>query len=108
MDDKTKKLRDRIAELQFEMKIAENNLDHIVQNCNHAFDKTIYDPIHTPAYTIPGDMPGTMGVDFRGPCYVEAKTEKRWRRECTRCGKIEYTTNVKQNITEEPNWLKNY
>jgi hypothetical protein len=58
----------------------------------HQWGDTIYDPIREEAYTIPGDPPGTMGIDWRGPTPVPAKTTDRWSRTCNRCGRTETTT----------------
>ena len=66
--------------------------------------KTIYDPIYHAAYTCPGDPPGTMGVDWRGPVHVPSKTIPKWRRTCDLCGKIEETQRTNDVVTKEPKW----
>ncbi|MDD5192558.1 MAG: hypothetical protein PHH54_00690 [Candidatus Nanoarchaeia archaeon] len=83
---------------------ARNELRDYERRCQHEYSKTIYDPIYTSAYTIPGDKPGTMGVDWRGPTYVSAKTEPRWKRTCTRCGLEQITTRAKDSITKIPDF----
>lgn len=45
-----------------------------------------------------------MGVDWRGPTYVEPKTEKRWKRTCRICGEVEYTTKTTTQVTERPSF----
>ena len=104
MKPEAKQLRDRVAELRKELSGAEKDLGDIVQSCQHQYGPTIYDPIYTKAYTIPGDVPGTMGVDWRGPVDVPAHTEKRWKRDCGLCGEEEYTTRVNQEVKETPHW----
>jgi len=53
------------------------------------------DHIYHKAYTYPGDAPGTMGVDHCGPIDVPPRTEERWKRTCTICGKVEITKQTK-------------
>jgi hypothetical protein len=45
-----------------------------------------------------------MGGNWRGPCYVPAYTEKRWKRVCKKCGKVEYTQQTEKHTTETPKW----
>ncbi|MBI4918712.1 hypothetical protein HY837_02190 [archaeon] len=104
MKSEIKQLRDKFERSKKEFDSTKEDLERVVNSCKHQFGKTIPDHIHYPAYTIPGDPPGTMGVDRRGPCYVDAKTEKRWKRICDVCGKVEYTSTVKQKIEELPEW----
>lgn len=91
MKPNAQNLRDKVDKLHKEFAEAKKELGDMVRNCQHQYCEAVYDPIHTKAYTIPGDPPGTMGVDRQLPCYVPAKTEKRWRRECELCGDIQYT-----------------
>lgn len=104
MKPEIRQLRERVERNEREFLAAKKALDGLVESCMHQFGETIPAHIYTPAYTIAGDPPGTMGVDRRGPCYVEAKTEKRWKRICDLCGKEEYTTQIKQKIEELPAW----
>jgi len=69
-------------------------------NGNHNWGQPKYDPIHHEAYTSPGDRPGTMGVDWRGPTYVPARTEDRWVRECRDCGLKQTTKYSTKKVTE--------
>ena len=78
--------------------IADNlqrQLAEMERACQHDWTDAEYDPDYQDAYTYPGDPPGTMGVDWRGPVHVPAKTTKRWRRTCTKCGLVQSTTKVK-------------
>jgi hypothetical protein len=104
MKTEAKQLRDKVAKLEKEFTEAKKDLEQLVGTCQHQFGETLYDPIETPAYTYPGDPPGTMGVDWRGPCHVPAQTEKQWKRICELCGEVEYTKRVKQKTEEEPDW----
>ena len=99
----TNNLRDKIAKLQKELTESKNRLSTIVSTCQHQYGKPIYDPVHTEAYTIPGDPPGTMGVDWRGPVHVPAKTEEKWKRICELCGHIQYTEKTKP-VANEPDF----
>ena len=77
-------------------------LSRIDRECQHVWGETIPDHIYHKAYTIPGDPPGTMGVDWRGDCHVPAKTEKRWKRVCKKCGKVEHTSRTTKKEVETP------
>lgn len=99
---KRREIEADIIRYRAEMEVAEEELRQLEANCDHDWGPTAPNHIHHPAYTIPGDKPGTMGVDFRGPCHVSAKTEKRWTRVCSKCEKIEHTSNTTQRTTEEP------
>jgi hypothetical protein len=70
--------------------------------CQHAWGPTFYKPIHEEAYEIPGDPPGTMGVDWRGPTYVPAKTTPQWERTCKTCGLVQKTTQSKPSGHQTP------
>jgi len=62
----------------------------------HKWGAIQYIPIEHPAYQTKGDPPGTMGVDWQGPCYIPASTDKRWSRTCAACGKVEITTSTRK------------
>jgi len=106
MEPKAKELRDKAEESQREYERAKTQLDRYEASCSHEFSETVYDPVYHPAYTCPGDPPGTMGVDWRGPVHVPAETEDRWRRECNRCGLVEHTTLAKEEVKVKkiPRW----
>lgn len=59
--------------------------------CRHSWGTVKYVPEHHEGYTIPGDPPGTMGVDWRGPCEVAPTTTRRWERACATCGLVQRT-----------------
>jgi len=92
----------KLLRLQEEMKEAEQALNYTVSRCNHRWGDTFPDHIYHEGYTIPGDAPGTMGVDWRGPCYVNSSTEYRWKRQCTICGKVETTTRTTDRVEKIP------
>lgn len=104
MKPEAKQLRDKVAETQQKLSKLEKDLANLVSSCKHQFSATIYDPIITPAYHISGDPPGTMGVDWQGPMDVPEHVEKRWRITCEYCGETKYTTQIKQEIKEIPDW----
>jgi len=95
MKPDAEQLRERVLRLTRELAEADGALAHVVQTCQHQYGQPVYDPIHHKAYTIPGDPPGTMGVDWRGPCYVPAETIRRWKKVCTLCGDTRYTQNTR-------------
>jgi len=89
--NEAKELRSRIEQNETQLRYDRERLAALYRRCSHQWGDIIYDPIYHEAYTSPGDPPGTMGVDWRGPTHVPAQTIKRWRRVCKLCGKVEET-----------------
>ena len=83
--------REEIKKLQAELEAKVRELERIIKNCKHVWSEPKYVPEHHEAYTIPGDPPGTMGSDWRGPCEVPARTIKKWVRRCSECGTEQVT-----------------
>ena len=77
-------------------KALREQLDAARRACRHSWTEVKYVPEHHEGHTIPGDPPGTMGVDWRGPCYVPATTTRRWERTCTACGLTQRTEATKK------------
>jgi hypothetical protein len=84
-------LRGEIVALEYNLNSKKKLLEREVQKCNHQWTGAIADHVYHEGYRIPGDPPGTMGVDWRGPVDVSPKTERRWRRVCRTCGLTQYT-----------------
>ena len=95
-------MRERVAKLETDLKEAKSALSLYVSGCRHSWGKVESAHIYEKSYTIPGDPPGTMGVDWRGPTYVPAKETKRWKRVCSECGEEEFTTRTEQHVTHTP------
>ena len=98
----TQSLRNKIAQLKSDLVSAEQELAHRVSTCHHGWSKPEAAHIYRKGYQVDGDPPGTMGIDWRGPFWVEAKTTKRWKRTCEHCGEIQYTSDTTKHVTEEP------
>ena len=98
----TQALRNKVAQLKQDLATAERELAYKVSICNHDWSKPEADHIYEKGYRIDGDPVGTMGIDWRGPTYVDAKTTKRWKRTCRHCDEVQYTSNTTQEITEHP------
>ncbi len=98
-------LRNKLERTKLDFEKATRELEIYEKSCKHDYVEK-YNPIYHPSMTLPGDPPGTMGVDWRGPCYVPARTEERWERECTLCGKVEYTDRFIEDkkITKKASW----
>lgn len=105
MEQKARELRALTERLAEQTRSANYELESFERSCQHQWGKAVYDPIYRKSYIIPADRPGTMGVD-RIPydTFVPAKTTDRWRRECERCGKQEYTGNVQIQETKIPDF----
>lgn len=98
-------LREEIKELELKLSDSKSRLNQMEQECHpHVWGEVEYTPEHQEAYTIPGDPPGTMGVDWRPDCPVPAQTTKKWTRTCKRCGKEQVTTRTSEKKIEEPAW----
>ncbi len=97
MDPTARDARQRQKRLEEQLEGARHEVGRIERACPHHYTIT-YVPIYHEGHECPGDPPGTMGVDWRGPVYVPPHTEDRWRRYCDRCGKEEYTTHARTEI----------
>ena len=107
MENKARELIEQANRFATEANMAQEELQTYQDNCRHVWGETKYTPIHHKGYTIPGDKPGTMGVDYRGPCYVEPRTEDRWTRECNICGLEQITSKADKKpveIVKVPRW----
>jgi hypothetical protein len=82
----------------------EETLARMENQCQHRWSEAKYTPEHHESYTIPGDEPGTMGVDFRGPMYVPPSETPKWTRTCLECGKIQITTASKTQEKKIPDF----
>jgi hypothetical protein len=71
-------------------------------SCQHQWGKVKWAGERREGYTIPGDAPGTMGVDWRGPTHVPPTTIDRWERTCEICGKTEQTDRTETRETKVP------
>ena len=105
MNQKIKQLRDNVTRLTEDLEKAKALLKTETYNCDHDWSPPVSAHIYEPGYTIPGDPPGTMGIDWRGPTYVDAKTTKRWKRTCSICGEIQYTNEIVKTVVENPIFL---
>lgn len=77
-------------------------LRNLRATCSHDWEEPKYTPKIREAYTIEGDPPGTMGIDWRGPQHVPRKEIPVWTRTCRRCGTTETTTKVTEKVTTAP------
>jgi hypothetical protein len=95
-------LRKEIELLAGTLEQKKRELERGVSCCHHDFTQAVADHQYTEGYTIPGDAPGTMGVDWRGPCYVPSSTKHQWKRTCRTCGKVEITNKTDEVVTRTP------
>ena len=97
-----RQIRILIRETEARLQECKADLARMEASCRHQWGEAVHCPIIEKAYTAPGDPPGTMGVDWRGPTYVPAKTTNQWSRTCKLCDKVEFTTNVNKSTVESP------
>lgn len=95
------KLRLLVEQQQQDLSESKARLAELEKNCSHSWGQSIAAHIYHEAYAAPGDVPGTMGVDYRGPVHVPSRTENRWKRVCSRCGKVEYTSQTQDVVIEK-------
>ncbi|HWP61378.1 MAG TPA: hypothetical protein VN495_02145 [Candidatus Paceibacterota bacterium] len=100
--ERVRRLRGEIADLERDLRIKKSALEHTQGNCNHRWGEVVYDPKVRAGYTSPGDPPGTMGIDWRGPTYVPREETPRWRRTCGSCDLTQYTENTTEHVTKNP------
>jgi hypothetical protein len=102
MTPEARELRAAVASLEMQLERARERLAQYERLCPHDWAESVYEPIVREAHTIPGDPPGTMGVDWRGPTSVPRREEPRWRRTCKRCGLVQETRHVKDEVKKVP------
>ena len=102
MNTRAQELERTISEEAAKLKQAEAELAGIHRSCQHNWGQVVYCPEHIPAYDIPGDPPGTMGVDWRPGCHVNAQTINKWSRTCQLCGLTKKTTETEQHVSHAP------
>lgn len=86
-----KKLETQIQSLQKSLQRHYSDLRSLEATCRHVWGETKCTPIEKEGYRVPGDPPGTMGVDRREDFYVAPQTIPQWTRICDKCGKVEIT-----------------
>jgi hypothetical protein len=92
-------MRKSLAAAEDQVKSLRTRLETAERQCGmkcHNWDKVQYTPIETKGYQTQGDPPGTMGIDWQGPQWIEATCTKQWTRTCKSCGKTETTQRVKK------------
>lgn len=95
-------LRTEVENCQFALNKATAKLNDVIESCTHNWSDPVSAHEYIPGYTILGDPPGTCGVDWRGPCYVDARIIKKWKRQCEICGEVQLTENITQEVIEHP------
>jgi hypothetical protein len=95
-------LIDFIQRRESDLKLIKATLERKQASCQHDWPEPKYAPIVKPAYEHPGDPPGTMGVDWRGPVWIPRQETPRWSRKCRKCLKVEETYNAKDDVRKVP------
>ncbi|HOX29760.1 MAG TPA: hypothetical protein PLR75_01245 [Candidatus Pacearchaeota archaeon] len=96
------KLNREIEELSRNLESAKERLNVIQRSCFHKWGPIRYDPIVVEAHTLPGDKPGTHGVDWQGPVYVSRKETPRWTRQCEICDLVQITDKTEERKVVKP------
>lgn len=105
----TDKVLDEVRQLEREVEEAErvkvgaeNRIKYLQRQCVHDWGEVMYDQVVREAFTSPGDPPGTMGIDWRGPTYHPREERRRWKRVCRKCGLMEYTERTQEKVEHTP------
>lgn len=93
VNDEIKQLQERARKAQEELLAAEGELSRRQSSCQHSWDQAVSDPeeISIPSfshYEACGSGPNPI-------CKLSKGTKPRWSRVCPKCGKVEYTYEVK-------------
>ena len=96
------RLKLEIVELSRKLESAKERLNVIQGSCSHKWGPIRYDPIVVGAHTLPGDKPGTHGVDWRGPVDVPRKETPRWTRQCAICDLVQITDKTEERKVVTP------
>ena len=100
IEPEARALRSRAEELRTQLADVENSLKGYVTRCPHSFNVS-YDPVYHKGYTVPA---WKAGSDSTPEFYVSSRTEERWKRECGKCGLVEYTMQTEAEVTKKPKW----
>jgi len=85
MELQPKILRAKIFQLEEELWMLKENLKKAEGACEHKFSEVKYDPYSQPDYT-------NSSLSFPPhPDKINMKYVDRWKRECSLCGRVEYT-----------------
>ena len=98
----TDELLARIKEADEDLKNFQHILHQRQLNCEHNWSDPVYDPIVREGYEHPGDPPGTMGVDWRGPTWVPREEKPRWKRVCSKCKLEQETRSTRNDVKKVP------
>ena len=100
IEPEARKLRDGAEELREQLAEVESAVKGYVSRCSHSFTVS-YDPIYHKGYNVPA---WHAGSDSTPEFYVSASTEQRWKRECGKCGLVEYTMRTEAEVHKKPVW----
>jgi hypothetical protein len=102
MNPRVPELEREIAQHEQALTRARGELSRIRAACRHPWPAPVYTPQYIEGYTTPGDPPGTMGIDWRGPVHVPSKTIPKWTRTCPECGLTQVTERTQDHVTKSP------
>ena len=99
MDSTIEQMRREVATAESQLQSLKDRLERKVRECKmsgHNWGPVKYEPIETKGYQTQGDPPGTMGVDWQGPMWIEPTCTKQWSRTCNICGHKETTQSTRK------------
>jgi hypothetical protein len=95
-------LEQDIDRIKAELREREAALQDLQRRCPHNWGKVEYTPEIHEGYQDPGDPPGTMGVDWRGPMWVPRQEIPIWSRKCSECGLVQETMRTRDETKKIP------
>ena len=95
-------LEQEIIQLEADLRERKAALQGLQSRCPHVWGETRYTPEVHEGYQDQGDPVGTMGVDWRGPCWIPRQEIARWSRRCSECGLVQQTKRTRDEIKKIP------
>jgi hypothetical protein len=101
MTIRSNELRERRAALRRQLQSTEAELEQIERFCQHDWELAVYKPIQRPG----GHVEAVHAGSDSTPAFdYPPETLPRWRRTCRKCGRIEETERIEEEVTKKPRW----
>lgn len=98
------KLRKEIPQLEAQLKLAKESLQRNESQCRHVWSEPARTSVSQVEERIDWNRPIHQGSDFwYGSTYAQVSVPA-WTRTCSVCGKVEQTTNTKDQVTKVPSF----
>lgn len=105
MHDVARNFRRQKERLERELEHVKSQIINMESRCQHEWGEAVYDPVRHKAYTVPR-REGQGSHPPEPEFHVPAKEDPRWKRTCSKCGKVERTSQMREEkkVTKHPMW----